>query len=211
MKRIVLALGGNALQKKGESTAEAQIVYNAIYHAFMDWGSDFHVVLASTLPGGKILPGLFEHFENFQTMNGKRMLTIDVVLAENFNYDTPCEYDTGIICCAGSRGHLPVMSKKFLSPSECELLRNDLLILRNTYDLIIIKHSASMRRDRMFVEQIVPLCDCALVAVGHRRTSRKNLRRFASINRKTGLPIMCILSDSSPKTVGKHNNLELGE
>ena len=193
-----------------ESSAQEQIVFNSIYHAFMHWGSKHHVVLAGTLPGGKILPGLFEHFENFQTMNGKRMLTLDVVLAENFNYDTECEYDTGIIYCAGSRGHLPVISKKFLSPSECELLRNDLLLLRNTYDLIIIKHSVSMRRDRMFVEQIVPLCDCALISVGYRRTSRKNLRRIASINRKTGLPIMCILSDNSPKTAGKHNNLELG-
>ena len=194
-----------------DSTAQEQIVFNSIYHAFMHWGSEHHVVLVSTLPGGKIMPELFEHFENFQTMNGKRMLTIDVVLAENFNYDTPCEYDTGIIYCAGSKGHLPVISKKFLSPSECELLRNDLLLLRNTYDLIFIKHSASMRRDRMFVEQIVPLCDSMLISVGYRRTSRKNLRRVAAINRKTGLPIMSILSDNSPKTIGKHNNLELGE
>ena len=192
-----------------ESATQAQIVFNSIYHAFMRWGSDHHVVLASTLPGGKLLPGLFNHFENFQTMNGKRMLCIDVVLAENFNYDTPCEFDTGIIYCSGSKGHLPVISKKFLSPSECELLRNDLLLLRNTYDLIFIRHSVSMRRDRMFVEQIIPLCDCALVSVGFRRTSRKNLRRIAAINRKTNLPIMSILSDDSPKAVGKHNNLEL--
>ena len=196
-------------EKLFESKAQEQIAFNTIYHAFASWGTEHHIVIAGTLPGGKILPGLFEYFENCQTMSGKRTLTIEVVLAENFNYETPSEYDTGILYCAGSRGFLPVISKKFLSPSEVELLRNDLLILRNTYDLIIIRHSASLRHDRMFIEQIVPLCDSALLAVGCRKTSRKNLRRVAAINRKTGLPIMVILSDSSPKMVAKHNNLEI--
>ena len=193
-----------------ESKSQEQIAFNTIYHAFVSLEKENHIVLASALPGGKLLPGLFDYFENCQTMSGKRTLTIDVVLAESFNYDSPSEYDTGILYCAGSRGYMPVISKRFLSPSEVELLRNDLLILRETYDLIIIKHSASMRHDRMFIEQIIPLCDSALFAVGCRKTSRKNLRRVVAINRKTGLSIMTILSDSTPHTVEKHNNLEIG-
>lgn len=193
-----------------ESKAQEQIAFNTIYHTFISGGAENHIVLASALPGGKLLPGLFEYFDNCETMSGKRMLAIDVVLAESFDYETPSAYDTGILYCSGSRGYMPVISKRFLSPSEVELLRNDLLILRETYDLIIIKHSASMRHDRMFIEQIVPLCDSALFAVGCRRTSRKNLRRIVSINRKTGLSIMTILSDSARHTVEKHNNLEIG-
>lgn len=193
-----------------ESNAQAQIAFNTIYHAFINVGAQNHVIIASTLPGGKIMPELFEYFERCQTMSGKRMLEIDVVLAENFSYDIDSTCDTGIIICNGSKGYLPVISKKFLSPSELELLRSDLLLLRDTYDLIILKHSASMRRDRMFIEQIVPFCDSALIAVGFRKTSRKNLRRIVAINKKTGLPIMTILSDNSPDAAGKHNNLEVG-
>lgn len=193
-----------------ESNAQAQIAFNTIYHAFTNVGAQHHIIIACPLPGGKIMPELFEYFERCENMGGNRMLTIDVVLAENFNYDVDSTCDTGIIICSGSKGYLPVISKKFLSPSELELLRSDLLLLRETYDMIVIKHSASMRRDRMFIEQIVPFCDSALIAVGYRKTSRKNLRRIASINKKTGLPIMTILSDNSPDAAGKHNNLEVG-
>ena len=193
-----------------ESKSQEQIAINTVLHAFQNYSGDNHVVLVSTLPGGKILPELFDAFERNYTMSGRRTLTIDLMLADNFNYDMPCEEDTGIVVHFGNKGVLPVMSKKFLSPSEIELLKSDLETLRKSYDLIFIRHSASMRRDRMFVEQIIPLCDSAMVAVGFRKTTRKYLRRLAGIGVKTGLPILVILSDNSPDTAGKHNNFEVG-
>ena len=193
-----------------ESKNQEQIAFSAIYNALQNSGREHHIMLASALPGGKIIPELFDAFERNYTMNGKRTLTIDVVLAENFDYDTPCDDDTGIVVHSGGKGALPVISKKFLSPSELELLKNDLTILRQTFDLIFIKHSASMRRDRMFVEQIIPMCDGAMIAVGLRKTSRRYLRRLSMLGAKTGLPIMTILSDNSPETAGKRTNLEVG-
>ena len=88
----------------------------------MSYGSEHHLVLTSTLPGGKIMPELFEAIERNEATRGERTLIVDMVLAENFNYDTPSSFDTGIIIGSGSRGFLPVMSKKYLSPSEFELL-----------------------------------------------------------------------------------------
>ena len=193
-----------------ESKGQAQIAISSIYHAFQNHGAKHQVVLVSTLPGGKILPELFDTFECNYAIGGMRTLTIDLMLAENFNYDITGGDDMGIIVHSGNKGVLPVISKKYLSPSEVELLKNDLETLRKSYDLIFIRHSASMRRDRMFIEQIVPLCDCALFAAGLRKTTRKNLRRLAAIGERTGLPIMTILSYSSPTTGNKRNNLEVG-
>ena len=193
-----------------ESKNQEQIAFSAIYNALQNSGREHHIMLASALPGGKIIPEFFDAFERNYTMNGKRTLTIDMVLAENFDYDTPGEDDTGIVVHSGGKGVLPVISKKFLSPSELELLKNDLTTLRKSFDLIFIKHSASMRRDRMFVEQIIPLCDGALIAVGLNKTSRRHLRRLSMLAAKTELPIMTILSDNSPETAGKRTNLEVG-
>lgn len=194
-----------------ESKNQEQIAFNTIYHAFMNSGFKHQVVLVNALPGGKIMQELFDAFERNHAMSGKRTLCIDVVLADTFDYDMPGAEDMGIIVHSGSKGVMPVITKKFLSPSEIELLKNDLLTLRNSYDLILIRHSASMRHDRMFVEQIMPLCDSLIIAAGLNKTTRKHLRRLTALSSKSDLPIMTILSDSSTGTAGKHNNLEVGK
>ena len=168
-------------------------------------------MLAGTLPGGKLLPELFDAFEWNFAMTGKRTLAVDMVLADNFDYEKYPLSDTGIIAYSGGKGVLPVASKKFFSPSEVELLKQDLQLLRKSYDLIFIRRSSSLRQDRLFFEQIIGFCDAALIAVGAKRTKRSSLRQLIWLQRKIKLPIMTILTDSSPKTAGKATNMEIGK
>jgi len=191
------------------SKGKEQLAFNTIFHNFQLAEKELHIILAGTLPGGKILPELFDFFEWNLALSGKRMLLIDMVLATSFNDESfpPC--DTGIVVYSGGKGYLPVMSKRFLSPSECGLLKEDLQILRKSYDFIFIKHSVSLRRDRMFIEQIVKLCDGALIAVGAKKTTRKYLRRLMSIKKSTQLPIMTILSDTTGDATEKSSTLEV--
>jgi hypothetical protein len=193
-----------------ESKRKQQIAFNTICHNFQASETEYHIVLTGTLPGGKLIPSLFDAFEWTFAMAGKKTLAVDMVLADNFDDTAFQECDTGIIVYSGSKGYLPVGSKHFLAPSEQMLLKQDLQLLRETYDLIFIKHSASLRRDRMFLEQIVGLCDSAMIAVGARKTTRKYLRRLVAIHKKTNLPIMTILSDNSRDAAEKSTNLEVG-
>lgn len=193
-----------------KSHNQESIAFNTIYHSFRNVGSDHHIVFTGTLPGGKLMPELFDVFECNHAMSGNRAIVLDVVLASTYNYDIAQIEDTILVAHSENKGVIPVISKKFLSPSELELLSNDLQILRKTYDLIFIRHSVAMRKDRMFVEQISELCDSAMIAVGCNKTTRKNLRRLLTINKKTGLTIMTIMSDSNINTAIKHTNLEVG-
>ncbi|MBO4748153.1 MAG: hypothetical protein J5607_08880, partial [Clostridiales bacterium] len=83
-------------------------------------------------------------------MAGKEVLILDIVLADEV--DQEISEDTLFIIHHGSRGHLPLASRKFFSPMELSLLKDDLDHLRSKYDLIFIRHSASLRHDRLFLD-----------------------------------------------------------
>jgi len=191
-----------------ESERQEQMAFSTICHNFQMSETEHHIVLAGALPGGKLIPALFESFEWSYAMAGKKTLCIDMVLANNFDYDIPPNIDTGIVVYSGGKGFLPVVSKHYLSPSEQMLLKQDLEILCKSYDLIFIKHSASLRSDRLFFEQIFSLCDSAVIAVGAKKTPRKLLRQLTTLQRKTSIPIMTILSDSSPDAFNKNQSME---
>ena len=188
-----------ASEEMFESKRQEQIAFSTICHNFRSTEINHHVVLVGSLPGGKLLPSLFDAFEWTYAMAGKRTLAIDMVLANNFDYDAYPNDNTGIIAYHGGKGFLPVASKHYLSPSEFMLLKQDIEELRKTYDLIFIKHSVSLRHDRLFVEQIINLCDGALLTVGAGKTPRGTLRRLIALHRKTNWPIMTIFSTNTPR------------
>ena len=191
--------------RKSQSEAEMQVVFNTICHMFNASHPQHHTVMVGTLPGGKIPIELFDAFEWNYAMAGKRIITLEMILANNFeDPDYVCD-DMAIVSYSGSKGYLPVASKRLLAPSEIEMIKRDLETLRKSYDLILIRHSVSLRRDRLFFEQIAMLCDGAVVAVGEGKTRRKSMRALVAMHEKTKLPVMTILSDSEPNSLGKPN------
>ena len=190
------------------SKRQEQMAFSTICHNFQVSDSDHHIVLAGTLPGGKLMPSLFEAFAWSYAMEGKKVLEIDMMLADNFDYEAYPPSDTGIVIYSGGKGFLPVVSKHYLSPSEQMLLKQDLETLRNSYDLIFIKHAVSLRSDRLMLEQLIALCDGAMLVIGAKKTLRKQLRQLIDLQKKTGLSIMTILSEKPSKSANDPDNLE---
>ena len=187
--------------------AAKELTFNTICHRFQSGIEDGHVVLSGALPGSKILPDFFTSLEWTYAMSGKRFLLIDIVLASSVDEELPME-DTGIIAYSGSKGSLPITSKKYIAPSELELIKQDIATLRKHYDMIFFRHSFSFRHDKLFLEQFIPLCDGLLVALGFRKTARKNLRTLSELQKQDGVKVMTILSDKSVSHFNKVMNME---
>ena len=183
--------------------------FNAILHKFHQL--DPHVVFASALPGAHILPQFFELLEWNFAMAGKKILVIDLVLAEE--HEAPGDADenqpnTIIITFSGGKCFLPIASDKFLEPAEFELLKNDFAILKEQYDCIFIRHKPKRRQSKLFMEQIASLCDAALFSAGAGKTARKELRRLLTLKIKIKIPVMTILTEDAKENLNKDLNLE---
>ena len=189
------------------SKVQKDVVYNSLFRELQMIRPEQHVVLTGGLPGARLMHDFFEECERIYAMAGKEVLTLDISLADEV--DQEISEDTLFIVHHGNKGYLPVASRKFFSPMELSLLKDDLDRLRSKYDLILIRHSTSLRHDRLFLEQIAPLCTGALIAVGYRKTPRKSVRALAAVQRKTGLTFMTILTDSFAKHVQKNLKLEV--
>ena len=195
-----------------QSADREKVSFNNLFHNFQNLSS--HVVFTGALPGARIIPQFFEFLEWNFAMAGQRVLVVEMVLAEEFeaaeSSDSSSEIplDTMLVTFSGGKCYLPLASKKFLSPSELELLKNDFTILKEHYDHIFIRHSFPLRRSKLFLEQIASLCDGALFAVGSGKTPRKYLRSLLSEQLKINIPFMTILSDSAAEKLKQDLKME---
>ena len=192
-------------EKMLENESPEDLTLSAVCHRFQSTGNEHHIVMVGVLPGGTIIKELFENFEWNYAMSGKRILSIDMMSASDFNENTPME-DTCIIAYHDWKGILPVANQRYFSPAEMDLLKRDLEVLRKTYDLIFIRRGEPIKRDRLFLEQMASICDGLLIGVGAQKTLRKSLRALGKIFLKKNKPIMTVLSDSSNR--GNSENWE---
>ncbi|MBO4303310.1 MAG: hypothetical protein J6A21_01855 [Lentisphaeria bacterium] len=187
-----------------------KIAFNFLMHKFRQ--IDPHVVFISALPGAHILPRFFSFMEWIFAMAGKKILVITPVIAEEQEETgAPDENqpDTMLVYFSGGNCFLPIASKKFLDPSEFELLKNDFKLLRETYDCIFINDSSRKKQhSNLFLEQISTICDAAMFAVGAGRTYRRDLRSLLSLQLKINIPIMTVLTEHETKNLDKDLNLE---
>jgi hypothetical protein len=183
------------------SEEREKMTFNKLFHNFQLL--DLHVVFTGALPGSRIINKLFEFFEWNFAMSGHKMLMMDITHAEEFDAPADPDSETMIVTFSGGKCYLPLTSKKFLSPSELELLKNDFQILKKNYDYIFIRYSSTMRHSILFLEQIAEFCDGAMIAAGAGKTPRKSLRQLLSIQLKIKIPIMTILTDHSVKQLDK--------
>lgn len=183
-----------------------KLAFNKLFHNFQAAG--LHLIFTGALPGARIIGQMFDFFEWNFAMSGHRMLQVEMVLAEEFEAVPDSDSDTIIITFSGGKCFLPLASKKYLSPSELELLKSDFQTLKKNYDYIFIRHTFTMRRSILFLEQFAELCDGMLIAVGAGKTPRKSLRKLISTQLKIKLPVLTILTDHYAKKLNKELNAE---
>ena len=193
--------------KMFRSDAAKELIFNSICLHLQNTLKEKHVVLAGALPGAKLLQEFFSAVEWTYAMSGKRVLFLDIMLADNVEEELPMD-DTGIVMYSGNRGILPIASKRYISPTEQELLKQDLITLQKKYDLILIRHFFAFRHDRLFLERFIPLCESLLIAVGLMKTPRKSLRTLSEIQRSTGITVMTVLSDGCASHFKKIMDME---
>ena len=189
------------------SSAARELIFNAVCLHLQNTLKDRQVVLAGALPGAKLMSDFFSAVEWTYAMSGERVLFVDIMMVDNVKEELPMP-DTGIIAYSGSRGILPIASKKFLASTEQELLKQDLVTLRKKYDIIFFRHYFAFRHDRLFLERFIPLCDSLLIAVGLMKTQRKNLRTLVEIQRESGINVMTILTDGFAEHFKKIMDME---
>jgi len=195
-----------ASEKMFNSEDRERLIFNKIFHKFQAEGH--HIIFTAALPGAKIISQLFDFFEWSFATTGRKMLIVDMVLAEEFDEIPDEDSDTILITFSKGKCYLPLASKKFLSSSEAEMLKSDFQLLKEKYDYIFIRHSFTLRRSVLLLEQIAALCDGAIVAVAAGKTPRKSLRYLISTQLKINIPIMTVLTDHQVKRLNKDLNLE---
>ena len=195
-----------ASEKLFSSEELETVILNKIFHNFHAMG--LHVIFTDTLPGGKIIPKLFDFFEWNFGMSGRRMLLMDLVLAEDFPVIPDPDSKTMIVTFSKGKAYLPLTSQKFFAPTELELLKNDFQTLKQEYDYIFIRSAFGMRGAGLLLEQIPEICDGLIVAVGAGKTRRRDLRYLLSVQFKIQLPVMTILTEHSRKILNKDLNQE---
>ena len=187
-----------------------EAAFNKILQSFREL--DPKVVFTGCLTGARLLPEFLSCIQVNLNSAGSRVLLIDMELARDARdvlENAEVSGDTFMVTFAGGRCILPVSSKKFLTPSETALLQNDFTILREQYDYIFIRNTFPLRRSKLLLEQIAPLCDSALYAVGAGKTPRKNLRELRTVQLKVGIPVMTVLFDHVASRVSKELEREV--
>ena len=189
-----------------KSEDREKLAFNKLFHKFQAAG--LHVLFTGALTGSKIINEIFDFFEWNFALSGQRMLLVNMVLAEEFDEAADPDCETMIISFSNGKCYLPLASKKYMEPSELELLKNDFQILKKNYDYIFIRHTFTMRRSVLFLEQIAGICDGMMISVGAGKTPRKSLRKLLSVQLKIKLPVLTVLTDYSIKKLNKDLNQE---
>ena len=158
------------------------------------------IVFVCRLPGTTIPPNFIESLEFSATMSGKSVYLIDVVPASSF--EPPEGAETMISVVRGDRmGWFPVANRFALAPTELQMLNADLETLKSKYDMIFIRTPDGVRRGGSFFDQMLGVCDCAMLEIGHYTTPRGWFSYVASHVRKAAKPMIAFVTGAPAKTV----------
>jgi len=157
---------------------------------------EMHIVFASSLPGASIAEGFFAAIDWNYAMAGKKTLCVDIMSVEEAGEDVMPMENSCILSTYDNRTILPITSLKHILPPEMEMLKKDMVVLREKYDLIFFRGRFSLRTDRLLLEQLTVLCDAMLLGAHLMRTPRRALRALSSFQRETETHVMTLLFKS---------------
>ena len=182
-------------KRKFNSEEEEKMVYDSIFYNFETENGNRGIVFLGALPGVNYCSKLLENFEWNYAMSGKRLLSIFIV--EAMNYEAPSNsIDLSAVSYSGSKGALPVENISALSPSELQMLESDIKELRNTYDLIIVTRRENLDLSGVFLQQMLTFCDSSIILAAVKHTKRSMIRAIIRHQHKTGKPMMTIATNS---------------
>ena len=182
-------------RKRFRLPEQEKMVLDSIFYIFEQKCGEGGIIFEGVLPGAAFHQEVIENFEWNYAMGGKRMLALFITSAKD--YVPPAEStELCIVSYEGATGALPLENPATLSPSEIQMLQQDVIDLRKTFDLVFIVRKEPLDKAGVFFSQILAFCDSAIILVGTRHTKRSMLRYVIDHQRKTGKTMMTIAVNS---------------
>ena len=158
------------------------------------------IVLVSRLPGAEWHPKFWETLDWTLSMAGRPTFTLEIVANAEF---TPPEGAETLVNTVykGPSGWFPVDNRYTLAPTELQILQADLQQLRGQYDMVLVRMPSDIRRGGSFYDQLLTVCDSALLGIGVGATPRNWFAYARAHVQAANKPAMAVALGESPRKV----------
>ena len=193
------ALGAipESLKCYDDAGIDNRTVLDSIFYNFLQVDAPKKIVFLGALPGAQYPDSLKEGMNWNYAMSGKRLLHLKIVHSSAFTEPTGKDVKfLGAACYQGMDGETPAENPRALSQSELNLLQSDLEELQNEFDTVFISSDEPIDNFGVFFEQMLKLCDSAIILIGSHRSPRALLRYVVAKQHETGRCVMSILTNS---------------
>ena len=158
------------------------------------------VSLVCRLPGAKVRPDFVQTIESIALMSGVNCCVLDIVSSADFTPPEGAEQMIGAVR-QGAHVWFPAVNRFVMAPTELQILQADIEELKKSYGNIFVRMEGGVRTGGTFFDQLLGLCDSAVLILDTCRTPRA---AFAYVRRhmaSTGKSVMAMATDASAKTV----------
>ena len=100
-----------------------------------------------------------------------------------------------------SRGWFPVQNRLALAPSELEMLQADIATLSNDFDAVFVFMDGGLRKGGSFFDQLLGICEAAILIVGASRTPRSWFGYVRRHMRTVQKPMVAIVTGARAKVI----------
>ena len=134
------------------------------------------------------------------SMSGKKFFALEIVPSASFEPPEGAEF---MLATArkGDRGWFAVDNRYALAPTELEMLKADIAQIGSEYDHVFILQQGGMRRGGSFMDQLLEICDSALVVAGAGKSPRSWLSYILKHIHASGKPAMSLATGAKKKIV----------
>lgn len=162
-----------------------------VFLHFNDAIKDRKTVFLADLPGAKVDDAFLSDLSLNCSMAGLKTLFLDVCEASTCPEDPKATLLTAV-SYNGDRGVMPVASPSRISVSELAMLEADFKMLKNEFDLVVVRLVKWSRKGQMSVRQLAKLCDAVLMVVGIRKTPRRAFREMVETANAAERPVLAL-------------------
>ncbi len=182
------------------SEQEEKDVLGVVALKFVNASMPRTTVLVCRLKGAEPQPRFREALAWSLTMSGKKYFTLEIVPSASFE---PPEGSEFMLATArkGDKGWFAVDNRYTLAPTELEMLKADIAQICADYDHVFIHQQGGMRRGGSFIDQLLEICDSAMIVAGTGKSPRSWLAYILKHIREAGKPVMAIATGAKKKTV----------
>ena len=161
---------------------------------------DSKVSLVCRLPGSEVRGDFMETVESTALMSGVDCFVMDVVSGAGFSPPAGAEQMIGAVR-SGSHGWFPTVNRFVMAPTELQILQADIESLKASYGNIFVRMEDGVRTGGTFFDQLLGICDSAILVVGDRGTPRSAFSYVRRHVEAAGKPVMAMATGAGAKTV----------